>query len=249
MDTVTPQELKALLLGDEEFALIDVREQGAFSESHLLFAVCIPLSRLELETGDLIPRPDTRIILIGALIIVAGALLLSNSLGYTSIDVPAAIGSVVGIGVIVGGLLLIWNYRRRLPEPTEPERLPDTAMRRWRILGDMHVGQEEWALEDMDLESWIGDVRLDLTQARLEEGERVIKIFSLIGDVDMFVPRALPVAVEVNNVLGKIALPGKRADGFFRWLSFTSPDYHSAAKRVSISIRSIIGDVNIRHVG
>lgn len=189
------------------------------------------------------------ILLIGALIIIAGALLLFNSLGYTSIDVPAVIGSAIGVGIIVIGLLLVWRYRSRLPETTELERVPDTAMRRWRILGDMHIGQEEWELEDMDLESWIGDVRLDLTQAHLGEGERIIKVFNLIGDVDMFVPRALPVAIEVNNVIGKIVLPGKKADGFFRWLSFTSPDYHSAAKRVSISVRSIIGDVNIRHVG
>jgi len=30
-------ELKRRLLDEEEFALIDVREQGTFSESHLLF--------------------------------------------------------------------------------------------------------------------------------------------------------------------------------------------------------------------
>ena len=40
MDTLSPQALKDRLLGDAEFALLDVREQGTFSESHLLFAVC-----------------------------------------------------------------------------------------------------------------------------------------------------------------------------------------------------------------
>ena len=38
METITPLELKRLLLAEEELALIDVREQGAFAESHLLFA-------------------------------------------------------------------------------------------------------------------------------------------------------------------------------------------------------------------
>jgi rhodanese-related sulfurtransferase len=66
MNTLSPLELKNLLLGDEELALIDVREQGAFSESHLLFAVCIPLSRLELAIGDLVPRPDTRLVIVSA---------------------------------------------------------------------------------------------------------------------------------------------------------------------------------------
>ncbi len=64
MDKISPLELKQLLLGEEELALIDVREQGAFSESHLLFAVCVPLSRLELLIGDLVPRTDTRLVIV-----------------------------------------------------------------------------------------------------------------------------------------------------------------------------------------
>ena len=64
METITPLELKRLLLAEEELALIDVREQGAFAESHLLFAVCVPLSRLELLLGDLVPRKDTRVVVV-----------------------------------------------------------------------------------------------------------------------------------------------------------------------------------------
>jgi rhodanese-related sulfurtransferase len=64
MDKISPLELKQLILGEAEFALIDVREQGAFSQSHLLFAVCVPLSRLELLIGDLVPRMDTRLVIV-----------------------------------------------------------------------------------------------------------------------------------------------------------------------------------------
>ncbi|MCZ6619110.1 MAG: rhodanese-like domain-containing protein, partial [Gammaproteobacteria bacterium] len=64
MDKISPHELKQLLVGEEEFALIDVREQGAFSKSHLLFAVCLPLSRIELLIGDLVPRRDTRLVIV-----------------------------------------------------------------------------------------------------------------------------------------------------------------------------------------
>ncbi|MCZ6656592.1 MAG: rhodanese-like domain-containing protein, partial [Gammaproteobacteria bacterium] len=64
MNKISPLELKRLLVGDEELALIDVREQGAFSKSHLLFTVCIPLSRLELLIGDLVPRKDTGVVIV-----------------------------------------------------------------------------------------------------------------------------------------------------------------------------------------
>lgn len=62
--TLSPQALRAKLLTDDELALIDVREQGTFSEAHLLFASCAPLSRLELLIGDLLPRWDAPMVLI-----------------------------------------------------------------------------------------------------------------------------------------------------------------------------------------
>jgi len=64
MKTITPQELKKMLHDGEEIALIDVREQGVFSKEHLLLASCIPLSRIELELDDLVPRHTTRIVLV-----------------------------------------------------------------------------------------------------------------------------------------------------------------------------------------
>ena len=125
---------------------------------------------------------------------------------------------------------------------------PQRVVRRERYLGDIKIGKEKWELEDMEVESWVGDVRLDLTQARIE-GEKAIRIFNLIGDVDIFVPRSLPVAVEASSIIGKISLPGRKSDGFLRWLSFTSPGYESAEMRVQIRVRSIVGDVSVLHVG
>src|SRR5256885_2669504 len=56
--------LRAMLLDAGELALLDVREERIFSETHLLFARCVPLSRLELKMARLVPRRTTRIVLI-----------------------------------------------------------------------------------------------------------------------------------------------------------------------------------------
>ena len=189
------------------------------------------------------------LILLGALILVAGVLMLLNSLGSAATDVGLVVGSLVGVGVIVGGLFIVWSYWQR-PEakPLERAPRPERVVRRERFLGDIKIGRVEWELEDMELESWIGDVRLDLTQARFD-GERAIRVMSRIGDVDIFVPRALPAAVEVSGVIGSLSVPGRKADGFFRQLSFKSPGYDSAEKRVRIRVKSIIGDVSVKHIG
>jgi rhodanese-related sulfurtransferase len=46
-----------------ELALIDVREELIFSQSHLLLARSVPLSRFELKFAQLVPRRGTRIVL------------------------------------------------------------------------------------------------------------------------------------------------------------------------------------------
>jgi rhodanese-related sulfurtransferase len=63
LQSVSPPALKTMLSDGEELALIDVREELIFSEGHLFFARCVPLSRLELRFPALVPRRSTRIVL------------------------------------------------------------------------------------------------------------------------------------------------------------------------------------------
>jgi rhodanese-related sulfurtransferase len=58
-----PHAVKAMLTDGGELALVDLREELIFSRGHLLWARCIPLSRLELCFARLVPRKDTRIVL------------------------------------------------------------------------------------------------------------------------------------------------------------------------------------------
>jgi rhodanese-related sulfurtransferase len=56
-------ELRDMLVDGGELALVDVREELIYSQSHLLLARSIPLSRLELNVARLVPRRTTRIVL------------------------------------------------------------------------------------------------------------------------------------------------------------------------------------------
>lgn len=61
---LSPQELQDELRGDAEIAVLDVREAGRYARRHLLYAVPAPLWRLELLADRLVPRRDTRIVLV-----------------------------------------------------------------------------------------------------------------------------------------------------------------------------------------
>jgi rhodanese-related sulfurtransferase len=83
---VTAAALRAMLGDGAELALVDLREELTFSQNHLLWARSVPLSRLELRFGRLVPRLTTRIVLIDdndGLAARAAAILLTA--GYTNL--------------------------------------------------------------------------------------------------------------------------------------------------------------------
>lgn len=60
--SVSPQQLRAMLLDGDEIALLDVREEAEFGARHILLAAHLPLSRLELRAANLVPRTGTRVV-------------------------------------------------------------------------------------------------------------------------------------------------------------------------------------------
>lgn len=58
--------LRAWLNDGAEIALLDVREAGQFGEGHPFFAIPAPYSQLEKDAPRLVPRRDTRVVLLDA---------------------------------------------------------------------------------------------------------------------------------------------------------------------------------------
>ncbi|CAN5530582.1 rhodanese-related sulfurtransferase [soil metagenome] len=86
LPTVTPREVRQDWIARREIALLDLREEDPFARAHPLFASQLPLSRLELEILDRVPRKDTKIVLYDngeGLVSPAGKRLAA--LGYTQV--------------------------------------------------------------------------------------------------------------------------------------------------------------------
>lgn len=86
----TYQDVRHALLTRQEIALIDVREEDPFAQSHPLFASNFPVGRLELEAWNRIPRRDTSIVVYdngeGLAELAARTL---HCLGYTNVALLA----------------------------------------------------------------------------------------------------------------------------------------------------------------
>lgn len=64
--TVSASELNTLLQGDDEIALLDAREELSFGQAHILYASCMPVSRLELLAAAMVPRKSAQIVVCDA---------------------------------------------------------------------------------------------------------------------------------------------------------------------------------------
>ena len=86
---MTPAALRERLLGRDEFALLDVREQGVHYQGHPFFACSLPLSKLELMAEDLLPRKGAPLVLLdgGSEGLAERAKTKLASFGYTHIDI------------------------------------------------------------------------------------------------------------------------------------------------------------------
>jgi rhodanese-related sulfurtransferase len=86
--SITAHALKAALKDGREIALLDVRETGAYSEGHPLFAVPCAYSRLELDIEKLVPRRATRIVVFdGGEGVAATAARRLEGMGYSDVAV------------------------------------------------------------------------------------------------------------------------------------------------------------------
>lgn len=86
---MTGRELRELLAGPGELALLDVREQGVHYRGHPFFACSAPLSRLEMMIADLVPRRTVPVVVLdgGGEGLAEQAAARLAGLGYTDVSV------------------------------------------------------------------------------------------------------------------------------------------------------------------
>nr|WP_241839915.1 rhodanese-like domain-containing protein [Frankia sp. CcI49] len=80
------EQVRRLLLAREEIALLDLREEDAFAQEHPLWAANLPLSRLEAEVLERVPRLEVPVVVYGehdGIDLAPRALARLRTLGYS----------------------------------------------------------------------------------------------------------------------------------------------------------------------
>jgi lia operon protein LiaF len=116
------------------------------------------------------------------------------------------------------------------------------------LIGDWQLFNQQLEWTDIQLSYGLGDVKIDLTKALIPEGESAIVISGLVGDVDIYVPYDLDLAVAATVVAGNLEVLGHRQNGINRQVQLATKGYKTAPRRVKICVSLLIGDVDVRYL-
>lgn len=93
-----------------------------------------------------------------------------------------------------------------------------------------------------------GDFYYDFSKAYIPEKEIPITISSLAGDVHILVPENLEFQVYASVKAGDIDIVGQSVDGINRSLSYVTPNYDSATRKINLTLKLKAGSIRVDYV-
>ena len=163
-------------------------------------------------------------------IIVVGVVLLIGSL--FDIDVWA-LGWPTALILLGLGLL----FRPKLVRG-------DAATRQKVLLGDIRR-RGAWQVMEEELWMGVGEIRLDMTEAEIPDGETTIRIWSIDSPVRLTVPEGVGVAVSSTAFYTDARFFGRKRESILAPLRASSDGYATAEPRLRLEIMSFSGDIKI----
>jgi lia operon protein LiaF len=117
-----------------------------------------------------------------------------------------------------------------------------------RLLGELHVGQAPWVLRDLDLWNGLGDIRVNLATAHIEDGTYTIDVAGWMGDIRVLVPEDLAVFVQASVSLGDLTVLGESHSGAGCSATVEDPNWATARQRCHIRADLLLGDIKVVRV-
>lgn len=116
------------------------------------------------------------------------------------------------------------------------------------LIGDFHLTSGRFELSNLHIWHGIGAVVIDLSRALVMEEETTLVVNGWIGDVTIYVPVDLPVAVNAEVTIGDLEVFGHRQGGMNRQVIMRSEHYDTAPRKVKMAISLFIGDVDVKYI-
>jgi len=116
------------------------------------------------------------------------------------------------------------------------------------LIGDFHLTSGRFELSHLHIWHGVGNVVIDLSRAILMQQESLLVVDGWVGDVTVYVPVDMPVAITADVKLGDAEVFGHRQGGLNRYMVIRSEHYERAAQKVNLNISLIVGDIDVKYI-
>ncbi|TFG68804.1 MAG: hypothetical protein E4H27_07660 [Anaerolineales bacterium] len=168
-------------------------------------------------------------ITMGVIIISFGLILLVSNL--TGIRLWSYIWPLILIS------LGIWMVMR-------PARFNRDSTMQFRFLGGIPY-RNNGTVKDENIVSFIGDVHMDLTRAKILPGETHIGLRGFVGDIDIIVPADIGIAVTSSAFVTSATAFGYKQDYFLTPFELKSDNFVSTERKISFDLGFFVTNLNV----
>jgi len=176
-------------------------------------------------------RRNSQLIFGGIIIAIGFIILISHLLNVSAwaICFPTAL-------ILLGAWILL-----------RPRIMPGSPGFNLRIFGNVRK-YGTWFVTGEEIWMFIGDVRLDFSEAEIPLGETPFRIIAFIGDIRLQIPENIGYSLSNIGVVNTVRLSGAKRDTFFVPFDHQSPGYEEKERKIALDTICFIGDIRVQEV-
>ncbi|WP_163539965.1 cell wall-active antibiotics response protein LiaF [Gracilibacillus sp. YIM 98692] len=150
----------------------------------------------------------------------------------------------------------LWNWYQKKQHPAKQippsidvteETIQQDQFFQSKWFAQYHTTENAFAWEDMNMQSGIGDVKIDLNNTMLPTGESVIVFRHLFGNVQVIIPYDVEASIHHSVVFGDIyVFDHQERNAFNRTIRLQTKGYHASSQKVKIVTQVVAGKLEVK---
>ncbi|MEH6942559.1 cell wall-active antibiotics response protein LiaF [Bacillus sp. JJ722] len=117
------------------------------------------------------------------------------------------------------------------------------------VLGGQKTSDSVYEWEDINIQSGVGDMIIDLSNTVLPKGEAVISIRNVVGNIKVYVPYEIEVKVAHSVILGSVTVLQNREQRLFNEsIQYYTSQYDESQQKVKIITSTLVGNLEVKRI-
>lgn len=175
----------------------------------------------------------------GLILVLVGFLLLLDNLGV--LDFFDVILTYWPIILIIAGIYFLLRNFQQIKNYKEKS---SDLIHYSSVFENIQLNINSKNFKGGSISTLLGDIVLDISQVELAEGEHMLRVSSVFGDLIIKVPEKCNMSFNSSTVIGSLKVFNKSSNGLFRSLKLETSFTQNLSK-FHIITSQIIGDLKI----